>query len=129
MTHEIETEPEHTKHEESKNTTNRCRLDKPRINYLMRDVDLSEVHWWVSGSGWDSSISAKSRRCWHTSVLTCRHRHQHRDTPTTHPAHLLYGDGALADRVEGLRVVVILKVGRVVVGLGAAVILKIFVGQ
>ena len=44
-------------------------------------------------------------------------------------AHLLYGDGALADRVEGLRVVVILKVGRVVVGLGAAVILKIFVGQ
>ena len=73
MTHEIETEPEHTKHEESKNTTNRCRLDKPRINYLMRDVDLSEVHWWVSGSGWDSSISAKSRRCWHTSVLTCRH--------------------------------------------------------
>ena len=56
-------------------------------------------------------------------------RHQHRDTPTTHPAHLLYGDGALADRVEGLRVVVILKVGRVVVGLGAAVILKIFVGQ
>ena len=56
-------------------------------------------------------------------------RHQHRDTPTTHPAHLLYGDGALADRVEGLRVVVILKVGRIVVGLGAAVILKIFVGQ
>ena len=53
-------------------------------------------------------------------------RHQHRDTPTT---HLLYGDGALADRVEGLRVVVILKVGRVVVGLGAAVVLKIFVGQ
>ena len=53
-------------------------------------------------------------------------RHQHRDTPTT---HLLYGDGALADRVEGLRVVVILKVGRIVVGLGAAVILKIFVGQ
>ena len=44
-------------------------------------------------------------------------------------AHLLYGDGALADRVEGLRVVVILKVGRIVVGLGAAVILKIFVGQ
>ena len=128
MTHEIETEPEHTKHEESKNTTNRCRLDSS----VLRDVDLSEVHWWVSGSGWDSSISAKSRRCWHTSVLTCR---QHpvtstsRHTHPAHPAHLLYGDGALADRVEGLRVVVILKVGRVVVGLGAAVVLKIFVGQ
>ena len=98
----------------------------------MRDVDLSEVHWWVSGSGWDSSISAKSRRCWHTSVLTCR---QHpvtstsRHTSPAQPAHLLYGDGALADRVEGLWVVVILKVGRIVVGLGAAVILKIFVGQ
>ena len=76
MTHEIETEPEHTKHEESKNTTNRCRLDK------LRDVDLSEVHWWVSGSGWDSSISAKSRRCWHTSVLTCRH---HDINIATHP--------------------------------------------
>ena len=42
---------------------------------------------------------------------------------------LLDGDGALTDRVEGLWVVVVLEVGRVVVGLGAAIVLKIFVGQ
>ena len=37
---------------------------------------------------------------------------------------LLDGDGALTDRVEGLWVVVVLEVGRVVVGLGATVVLK-----
>ena len=38
--------------------------------------------------------------------------------------HLLYGDGALPDGVEGLRVVVVLEVRRVVVGLGTTVVLK-----
>ena len=38
--------------------------------------------------------------------------------------HLLYADGALSDGVEGLRVVVVLEVRRVVVGLGTTVVLK-----
>ena len=66
---------------------------------------------------------AGTRPCSPAAITTST---SHRDTPTT---HLLYRNGALADRVEGLRVVVILKVGRVVVGLGAAIVLKIFVGQ
>ena len=68
---------------------------------------------------------AGTRPCSPAANTTSTSRHM----APAHPAHLLYGDGALADRVEGLRVVVILKVGRVVVGLGAAVVLKIFVGQ
>ena len=65
---------------------------------------------------------AGTRPCSPAAITTSTSRH-------THPAHLLYRNGALPDRVEGLRVVVILKVGRVVVGLGAAIVLKIFVGQ
>ena len=38
--------------------------------------------------------------------------------------HLLYGDGALPDGVEGLRVVVVLEVRGVVVCLGAAIVLE-----
>ena len=37
--------------------------------------------------------------------------------------HLLYADGALSDGVEGLRVVVVHEVGRVIVGLCATVVL------
>ena len=68
---------------------------------------------------------AGTRPCSPAAITTSTSRHTH----SAQPAHLLYRDGALADRVKGLRVVVILKVGRIVVGLGAAVILKIFVGQ
>ena len=35
-----------------------------------QNTNLSVVHWWVSGSGWDSSISTKSSLCWQTSVDT-----------------------------------------------------------
>ena len=38
--------------------------------------------------------------------------------------HLLNADGALTNGVEGLGVVVVHEVGGVVVGLGAAVVLK-----
>ena len=37
--------------------------------------------------------------------------------------HLLYANGALSDGVEGLRVVVVHEVGRVIVGLCATVVL------
>ena len=38
--------------------------------------------------------------------------------------HLLYANGALPDGVEGLRVVVVHEVGRVIVGLCATVVLR-----
>ena len=52
--------------------------------------------------------------------------HLHKVQPVlTHVSgHLLNGDGALADGVEGLGVVVVHEVGRVVVGLRAAVVLQ-----
>lgn len=45
------------------------------------------------------------------------HLHEVQPVLTHVSGHLLNGDGALADGVEGLRVVVVHEVGRVVVGL------------
>ena len=52
------------------------------------------------------------------------HLHEVQSVLTHVSGHLLDGDGALADGVEGLRVVLVLEVRRVVVGLGPTIVLK-----